>query len=298
MSRSVVNLPTSSWRHSAVIWLIAVSAQGQVSGWLDFEGQIKGQSLEMSHVDWIEIQGFNIGGALHAAQPGKLGFTKRLDRASPALYLACAKGIRYPKATFDLNFNSADTGEPAPVRIQLEDVFVASDSISSGGDIPMESFDLVFGRIVYTYVIGKSSVITNYDFRSKSGSTGSGTNPDSDSDGLPDAWETAYGFPIGSNNAAADADGDGLTNLQEFQLGTHPKSGTSFFRAALAPVSGSPGNYQLSWNSVVGKAYVIEWSPDLTTPFAVVRTVTATATTSRESIANAGNVGFYRVRPQ
>ncbi|MEO6475412.1 type VI secretion system tube protein Hcp [Luteolibacter sp.] len=294
-----MKLSGTSWRHSAVIWMIAVSAHGQAAGWLDFNGQIKGESLQTSHVDWIEIEGFQIGGQLHAAQPGKLGFTKRLDRASPPLTSACAKGTHYLKATLDLNFTSQDTTHPAPARIELEDVFVSSIAISSGGDVPSESFDLVFGRIVYTYYYDRfTSVISNYDFRFATGSSGTGTNPDTDSDGLPDAWETTYGFPIGANNAAGDPDGDGLTNLQEYQLGTDPKSGTSFFRAALAPVSGSPGNYQLSWNSVVGKVYVIEWSPDLATPFATLRTVTATATTSTAAIANAGNVGFYRVRPQ
>lgn len=291
-----MNLAAFPWRHSAMVWMIAASAHGQVSGWLDFNGQIRGESSQTSHANWIEIQGFNIGGQLHSAQPGKLGFTKSLDRASPALYQACAMGTRYPKATLDLNFSSAAA---IPARIELEDVFVSSDAISSTGDRPTESFELVFGRIVYTYFPDRfTPVITNYDFRFKSGSNGVGTNPDTDADGLPDDWEKTYGFTIGTNDAAGDADGDGLTNLQEYQLGTDPKSATSFFRAALAPVQGSPGNYQLSWNSVVGKIYVIEWSPDLTTPFATLRTVTATATTSTESIANAGSVGFYRVRPQ
>lgn len=290
-----MNLSAVTLRFSAMVWMIATQAHGGPSGWLDFNGQIKGESVQASHTDWIEIEGFEIGGQLHSAQPGKLGFTKALDRASPPLGFACVAGKRFPKATLDLNFTSTST---VPARIELEDVFVSSDEISSQGDRPEEKFELVFGRIVYTYIITKSAVVTNYDFRFKTGSTGAGTNIDTDSDGLPDAWETTYGFPIGTNNAAEDPDGDGLTNLQEYQLGTDPTSGTSFFKASLAPVSGSPGNYQLSWNSVAGKVYVIEWSPDLATPFTTLRTVTATATTSTESIVNAGNVGFYRVRPQ
>ncbi|RYD34734.1 MAG: hypothetical protein EOP85_19575 [Verrucomicrobiaceae bacterium] len=228
-----------------------------------------------------------------------LGFTKLLDRASPRLFLACASGRRFEKATLDLNFPSSDPTGASPVRIEFEDLIVSSNSVTSGGDRPTEKFEVAFGRIVYTYLIDRRQpVVTNYDFRSRTGSVGTGTNPDTDSDGLPDAWETTYGFPIGQNNAAGDADGDGLTNLQEYQLGTDPKSGTSFFRAALSPVSGTPGTWQLSWNSVVGKTYIIEWTPDLSTPFSPVRTVTADATTSTASIANAGNVGFYRVRPQ
>lgn len=294
-----LNLSDFRWRHSAFVWIIAATAHGQVAGWLDFGSQIRGESLQENHRNWIEIQGFNIGGELHGDLPGKLGFTKLLDRASPVLYQACASGTRYQKATLDLNFSSALPAGTSPVRIEFEDVFVSTNSIASKGERPTEKFELVFARIVYTYLTDRGAqVVTNYDFRFKTGSIGTGTNPDTDSDGLPDAWEAAYGFPVGENNAAGDADGDGLTNLQEYQLGTDPKSATSFFRAALAPVSDTPGTYQLSWNSVVGKKYVIEWSPDLVTPFATVRTVTAEATTSTASFTNAGNVGFYRVRPE
>jgi hypothetical protein len=44
---------------------------------------------------------------------------------------------------------------------------------------------------------------------------------DSDSDGLPDWWEIQY-FGNLSQTASGDPDGDGLTNLQEFQQGRNP----------------------------------------------------------------------------
>jgi YD repeat-containing protein len=47
------------------------------------------------------------------------------------------------------------------------------------------------------------------------------SNPDNDADGLPDAWELRY-FGNLNQGAGGDPDGDGLTNLQEFQFRADP----------------------------------------------------------------------------
>ncbi len=48
---------------------------------------------------------------------------------------------------------------------------------------------------------------------------------DADSDGMPDAWETANNLnPNDAADAAADANGDGYTNIEDFLNGLDPNA--------------------------------------------------------------------------
>jgi hypothetical protein len=57
---------------------------------------------------------------------------------------------------------------------------------------------------------------------------GNNADTDDDGDGMPDSWEIANNFnPLVNSDASADADSDGLTNLEEFQHGTDPRKADS-----------------------------------------------------------------------
>lgn len=45
---------------------------------------------------------------------------------------------------------------------------------------------------------------------------------DSDNDGLPDAWEQAFGLNVGVNDAGVDSDGDSVLNTEEYAHGINP----------------------------------------------------------------------------
>jgi hypothetical protein len=53
---------------------------------------------------------------------------------------------------------------------------------------------------------------------------------DSDLDGMPDSYELAYSGTTTDFNPAADADGDGMSNLAEFLAGTDPFDPNSYLR--------------------------------------------------------------------
>src|SRR5262245_9068356 len=88
---------------------------------------------------------------------------------------------------------------------------------------------------------------------------------DADSDGMPDAWETFFGLnPNNPADATADPDGDGLTNLQEFQQKGHPfgtfkryfaEGSSGFFDTSIGLVNLSPSataHVQLAFFSETG----------------------------------------------
>ncbi|MBF0272030.1 MAG: M36 family metallopeptidase [Magnetococcales bacterium] len=62
---------------------------------------------------------------------------------------------------------------------------------------------------------------------------------DNDNDGMPDSFELAHGFdPFDSRDAALDADGDGVSNLEEYRRGSDPRGPAvaGAVRQRIAPV--------------------------------------------------------------
>ena len=95
--------------------------------------------------------------------------------------------------------------------------------------------------------------------------------PDSDSDGIPDAWMLAkFGHATGQaadkSRPGDDADGDGMTNAQEFRAGTNPKSAASVLRLAAPVISGS--DTLLTLPTVAGHFYRIDFADALSSPTA------------------------------
>jgi hypothetical protein len=87
-------------------------------------------------------------------------------------------------------------------------------------------------------------------------------NFDNDADGLLDNWELAYGLnpqsPTGIDGASGDPDNDGQSNSQEQIAGTNPRDAGSVLRLSLTPVDS--GFYRVSWQTVPGKSYQLEYA--------------------------------------
>lgn len=85
-----------------------------------------------------------------------------------------------------------------------------------GASLPLR--DAVDARVIASVLSATGTLIDHPDEVGGWPTLAAGTPlVDSDSDGLPDAWEVARGLdPTNSADASADRDGDGYTNLEEY----------------------------------------------------------------------------------
>lgn len=83
---------------------------------------------------------------------------------------------------------------------------------------------------------------------------------DSDSDHMPDAWETDNGLTVGIDDAALDPDGDSATNFMEYLAGTDPQDLDSVHKPS---VTFTEGVYTVQMQTVPGRNYRLYVSTDL-----------------------------------
>jgi hypothetical protein len=122
-------------------------------------------------------------------------------------------------------------------------------------------------------------------------------NPDGDSDGADDRWELTNGFdPLNADDATADTDGDGFRNVDEFQLGTDPRSATDVLKLELS--AADTNGVRFRFPGKAGKSYGLFRRAQLGDPWSEVSRFAATENSMVE-LADANppaDAAFYQIR--
>jgi type VI secretion system secreted protein Hcp len=116
--------------------------------YIKFDG-IDGEVIDIGRENSIEVLAYSFGasnaatvrlgtGLTAGARGGKvnvqdISITKRVDGASPLIFLGCVKGTRFPSVVLS-GLRSSSTGESVEyLTIKLTDVIVSSISAGAGG---------------------------------------------------------------------------------------------------------------------------------------------------------------------
>jgi hypothetical protein len=114
---------------------------------------------------------------------------------------------------------------------------------------------------------------------------------DSDGDGMPDYFETLYGIA----DPSGDDDGDGASNLAEFNAGTNPRDRTSVFKLDL---TSAPGGISLNFTAIAARSYTVQFRDELSSgTWQNLTTIPVGASTRVENVVApfSGASRFYRV---
>jgi type VI secretion system secreted protein Hcp len=136
-----------------------------MAAYIKFDG-VDGESQDDKHKGWSDILSFSQG--IH--QPGgaatgaarrrgdvvmeDISVAKQLDKASPKLAEAVAKGKVFPKVEIHLTASYTDAGRVTYFAYELKNVLVTSYQVGGSGqseDVPTDSISLNFEEIKATY---------------------------------------------------------------------------------------------------------------------------------------------------
>ena len=126
---------------------------------------ILGESIDVNHQDWIDIESFNwseamasIGGgggrAAGKVSMADFNFAMRTNLASAKLFLACATGKRIASAELDVCTPMGEAVSPRRfLEFYFDGVTITSYNIagSTPMDCPVDEFSIAFTKITMTY---------------------------------------------------------------------------------------------------------------------------------------------------
>ena len=138
---------------------VTFSVQSIAAGYMKI-GDIKGESTEASHKDWIVIESMLEGASVRVGSETGVGrerveiilpdleLVKSLDRSSPQLRDAIVRNQTFPNAFIE--FPPTTEGEPR-YRIELTNVSISSVEAAISSDKMVEALRISYEAITWKY---------------------------------------------------------------------------------------------------------------------------------------------------
>jgi hypothetical protein len=122
---------------------------------------------------------------------------------------------------------------------------------------------------------------------------------DTDGDRMADEWELRHQLMVGINDGDLDADGDGVSNLDEYRSGTDPQSKEDYLKVQSLTLPEGLNVVVLKFVAVSNRTYTVQWREGVAAgPWSKLEDVPARPAT-REVEVRDGTIGmgqrFYRL---
>ncbi len=207
-----MNIAAADDHTTVVLWQKNNSNVNSSSFWANADSQDRGFQF---HIPWSDgTIYFDTSGC--CAAPGQ-----RLNQNTSSIdgfdwtawhHYAFVKDGEAKRIYVDGVLLTEQTEGVAPLATDFNRLNIGSDGGAAHPDGVMDDFAIYKG------------VLSEADIKKLAAGASPGVPPvDTDKDGMPDNWETQYGFnPNDPSDAAKDFDKDGVSNLDEFKAGTDP----------------------------------------------------------------------------
>jgi hypothetical protein len=176
--------------------------------------------------------------------------------------------------------------------------------LAYGANVGWIEFEQNFGKPAYSFLSG---IFTGYIYSANCGwislsnlQTATVSPAPLDANGLPIAWELLY-FGTTNINPNADADGDGMSNFQEYLAGTNPNDVNDRLRITAISANAPGTTATLTWTSHNTRLYQVQertnmvagsWVTNLTVGVVVPD---PGPTTTRSAPDSSNSNRFYRI---
>ena len=285
----------STFDSSGVNGVYAVSAAGGKTGWVFSRGGVTKEitmgsatigelaaAYTLSTMDKLYIRFGLSPNLLDLMLRGHEGLTTEVMEGNTRVSLANASGSDVVRAYIEAPFVNAaakDTELVAPTTVQRRNQ-------------------------AQTHQVEVELTGTGTHFVTLGFDDGGGTNPDSDNDGLPDAWELEN-FGNLDRTGSGNFDSDNLTDREEYIVGSNPKDAASGFPALAVESTGE--TFRVTFPTIAGRVYTVmgrasltsdQWTPVTNVQNGQPNPVEGDGTTKTVTETGLGTTAarFYRVQ--